>query len=302
MALKIVRETDPIEVTRLTLCIYAAPGIGKTSIGFTASRPILLDFDSGAYRSAFRKDSVRVDTWADVDSMTAADLADYDTVIVDTAGRALDTLSAHIINDNPKMKGYGGALSLQGYGALKTAFVAWQRRLYGFGKDVVLLAHMDEQKKGDDIIERLDVQGGSKGEIYKVADAMGRLAIVNKQRFLNFNPTDTAFGKNPGALPVLQVPDFSADPQFLARVIADIKAALNKMSEAQKAAASELADWSAKFEEAATAEAFNALMPETVNASEAVRDNVKRLLLKVAQSKGIEFDKQAKLFKTKEAA
>jgi hypothetical protein len=49
--------------------------------------------------------------------------------------------------------------------------------LNSFGKDVVLIAHMDEQRNGDDIIERLDVQGGSKGEIYKAADAMGRVAV-----------------------------------------------------------------------------------------------------------------------------
>jgi hypothetical protein len=124
---------------------------------------------------------------------------------VDTAGRALDVLTADIIRRNPKA-GRGGALTLQGYGTLKAEFVAWLKHLNGMGKDVVLIAHMDEQRNGDDIIERLDVQGGSKGEIYKAADAMGRIAIRDGKRILNFSPTDAAFGKNPGQLEPLHDP------------------------------------------------------------------------------------------------
>lgn len=302
MALRIIRETDPIEVRQLTIAIYAPPGLGKTSLGFTAEKPLLLDFDGGAYRAKNRKDSVPVSSWADVDGITEQDLADYKTVIVDTAGRALDALTAHIIDDNPKLKGYGGALSLQGYGVLKTAFVSWMKRIHGYGKDLILITHLDEQKKGDELIERLDVQGGSKGEIYKTADAMGRITLANKQRYLNFNPTDTAFGKNPAGLPPLEIPDFANVPDFMAQVIRSIKDKLNEMTEAQRQAAAEMADWNARFMEASTVDEFNALIPECEKASESVRDNVKRLLLKVAKDKGIKFDRKSKTFEPKEAA
>ena len=156
MALKITRSADPITVERLNLCLYAPPGIGKTSLAFTASNPLLLDFDQGSHRAANRKDAVRVSSWDDVAGITADDLAGYDTVIVDTAGRALDILSADIIRKDPK-KGYGGSLNLQGYGVLKAQFTAFLKLLNGFGKDVVLIAHMDEQRNGDEVIERLDV-------------------------------------------------------------------------------------------------------------------------------------------------
>uniref|UniRef100_UPI001589DC4D ATP-binding protein n=1 Tax=Brucella pseudintermedia TaxID=370111 RepID=UPI001589DC4D len=138
--------------------------------------PLLLDFDNGSYRSANRRDAVIISNWSDVASISAEDLAPFKTVIMDTAGRALDALTADIIRANPK-HGRGGSLSLQGYGELKSRFIAFLKLLNSFGKDVVLIAHMDEQRNGDDIIERLDVQGGSKGEIYKAADAMGRLVL-----------------------------------------------------------------------------------------------------------------------------
>ena len=259
MALRIIRSTDPITVSRVNLCIYAAPGLGKTSTSFTADKPLLLDFDRGAHRAANRKDTVQVDRWEDVASITADDLADFNTVVVDTAGRALDVLTADIIRRNPKA-GRGGALTLQGYGTLKAEFVAWLKHLNSLGKDVVLIAHMDEQRNGDEIIERLDVQGGSKGEIYKAADAMGRLSIRDGKRMLNFSPTDSQFGKNPGQLDPLEVPHPERAPEFLAGVIQKIKDKLNAMTEEQREAQAALEKWRTNLADVEDADGINALL------------------------------------------
>lgn len=296
MALRILKETDTIEVSQLAVCIYAPPGVGKTSLGFTAESPLLLDFDSGAYRSKNRKDSVQVKSWGDVADITADDLKPYKTVVIDTAGRALDVLSTQIIADNPKL-GRGGALTLQGFGELKARFIAYTKLIRSFGLDIVLLAHSDEQRRGDELIERLDMQGGSKNEVYKVADVMGRLSIEAGKRVLNFNPTDTAFGKNPAGLPKLEVPNFVSEPQFLAGVIKQTKDALNALTEGQQKVASELADWQAVFGELSDADAFNAMAGRvSTEASEAAMTNAKRLLVKVARDKGLTFDPKKKSF------
>lgn len=302
MALRILKATDTLTVERLIATIYAAPGLGKTSIGYTAEAPLLLDFDGGAYRAANRGDTVQVKSWEDVAGITADDLKPYKTLVMDTAGRALDHLSADIIANNPKM-GRGGALTLQGFGELKAKFIGYTKLIRSFGLDIVLLVHSDEQKNGDEVNERLDVQGGSKNEIYKVSDLMGRLKIENGRRILNFSPTDTAFGKNPAGFPKLEVPSFASEPRFLAKVLADAKAALNQQTEEQKRVATELADWGAKFEEATDPDALNALIGEVANkANPEVRENAGRLLVQVGRAKGFMFDKKAKTFKVAEAA
>lgn len=290
MSLKIIKSSEPIRVDRLNMCIYAAPGLGKTSLSFTAAKPLLLDFDRGAHRSANRKDSVQVGAWSEVTEIAERDLTEYSTVIVDTAGRALDALSADIIRRNPKL-GRGGALTLQGYGALKAEFVAWLKLLNSFGKDVVLVAHMDEQRNGDDVIERLDVQGGSKGEIYKAADAMGRINIVQGKRMLMFSPTDAAFGKNPGQLDPLEIPnkDSPAFDGFLAGVIQQIKDKLNTLTEEQIAAQALLDSWREKIAGLTTEDQFNAQLASVKEQPKAIQ----ALFAHAADALGLIFDKKA---------
>src|SRR5690242_18123801 len=127
MALRIRKAEEPIRIEHLNLCIYAQPGVGKTSLAQTAEAPLTLDFDKGIYRCAQRRDSVECGKWTDVSAMEAADLEPYKTIVVDTAGRALDKLGLDIIYDNPKMGRKDGALTLQGFGVLKSRFASWMK-------------------------------------------------------------------------------------------------------------------------------------------------------------------------------
>jgi hypothetical protein len=299
--LKITKASEAIEVKTITAALYAVPGVGKTSMGFTAEAPLLLDFDRGSYRAANRGDVVQIERWADVMGITADDLKAYKTLVVDTAGRALDCLTAHIIAGNPKL-GRGGSLTLPGYGELKSTFVAWTKYVRSFGLDVVLLSHSDEQRNGDELIERLDMQGGSKNEIYKAADLMGRIYLSGQKRMLNFSPTDTSFGKNPAQFSPFEVPDFAATPDFLAGVIAQTKAALNKMSVNQGALAAKLTDWQTAIADVEGVEAFNEILPGVKKAEASIKDSVWRLLVKAAKTQGFTFNRGAGAFEAKAAA
>lgn len=289
--LKIVKASEPIVVERMNVCIYAPPGVGKTSLAFTADTPLLLDFDKGSHRAKNRKDVVSPNSWADVTEITAEDFAPYKTVIVDTAGRALDSLTADIIKANPKM-GRGGALTLQGYGELKSKFAAWLKMLNAFGKDVILIAHMDEQRSGDEVIERLDVQGGSKGEIYKSVDAMGRVFMRGKERVIDFSPRENSFGKNPCGLDVIPFPDPETNPAFMGQLIADMKQKLNQLSAEQKAAQGEVEEWVMALEDFSTPEDFNRCLPDFKKAPRSVQ----ALAAAKAKNLGFAFNKSTQQY------
>ena len=292
MALKIISSAQPIEVKNIIVCLYAPPGAGKTSTAFTASKPLLLDFDQGSYRSQFRKDTVQVANWSDVTNITEDDLQPYNTIIVDTVGRALDILRADIVRRNVKgtTRG-GGELTQQGYGTLKHAFSSWLTQLRSFGKDVVLLSHMTEQQQKDEFVERLDIQGSSKTEIYKVADLMGRLRFDDaNRRVLDFNPSSTGFGKNPVQFDAISVPNFKTEPHFLEDVIQQVKEGLNKQSSEAIQAQKELDEAHSKFSELVTIEQFNlAIDPNMSNLH-------KKLLLDYARKSGFKFNTETKEF------
>jgi hypothetical protein len=239
----ITKSTDRIEVNTLCLTVYSQPGLGKTSLAFTASKPLLLDFDNGAHRAPNRADVVRVTEWAEIAGIKATDVADYDTIIIDTAGKALDVLAQDVIRSDSRLA-YGGALNQQGWGKLGVRFSAFLRLIRSFGKDVILIAHMDEQKDGDAIKERLKVPGGSKDVILTDSDVIARISIMNKERHLVFSPTETSFGKDPAQLISMPIPDLKAAgfATCMADVIATVKERLNALSDAQIAHKTEV-DW-----------------------------------------------------------
>lgn len=292
MALKIVKANDPVKVSRLNICIYAGPGYGKTSMGFTADEPLLLDADHGVHRAANRKDSVPITSWAEIQEMTEADLAPYKTVVVDTVGRVLDYMTADIIKGNAKMGQGDGSLTLKGYGALKQKFSNWLKMLNTFGKDVVLIAHMDEQRSGDEIVERLDVQGGSKAEIYKSVDAMGRIFIRGKERVIDFSPRENAFGKNPCGLEIIAFPDPAKEPQFLAKLIAHMKDKLNEAAEAQLKEQQAIEEWRTALQDMSGVDDINKLLPELKGKSIGIR----AVVANRAKELGFTFDPKAKAY------
>ena len=297
MSLKIVKSTEEIRVDRLIVGIYAGPGMGKSTIGATARNTLILDFDRGLHRAMKRGDAIQPASWAEVADISASDVADYETIVVDTVGRLLDYMTADLIANNAKLGGGGGQLSLQGWGALKAAFAAWAKNVLTWQKDIVLLSHMDEKQKGDnEFVERLDIQGSSKNEVHKLCDAMMRIFIGEKgKRFISFDPAFTHFGKNPGGVETQIFPDPTVKPDFLADLIAQTKNAMNERHGASVAEAERMeelrGDWEAKTQSDGIG-FLNSQIEAMANAS----PKEKQLLLDVAKGAGFEFDRKGKKF------
>jgi hypothetical protein len=215
--MRIIKAVDAIPVEHPVFLIFGQPGICKSSLGYSTKDPLLLDFDKGAHRAANRRDSLVIDTWKDViELMDSPDaLEPYASLTVDTVGRCLDVMTAHIAATDPK-KAPGGNLSQQGWGVLKNTFRTWIANLRTKGKDVLLIAHDKEDKDGDTRVVRPDIVGGSYGEVMKVADFVGYAYMNGRERVLDFNPTDRWIGKNPAGWAPFKVPPVGKAQDFMA--------------------------------------------------------------------------------------
>jgi hypothetical protein len=234
MAIKIISCEEPVVVKNLIMTLYSLPGIGKTTLGATTDKPLLLDFDGGMLRAGKRPyKRVTITQWSDVASLEESDLADCNTVVIDTVGRCLEILSDYLIKSNPKLGRADGSLTLQGYGSLNVAFKAFLTKLRGYDKDIIMLAHAKEDKDGDIVTFRIDAIGSSKNEITKLSDLIGYIYTINNQRTISFNPTDSFIGKNCAEIPTSEIPKPIDAPLFLASLIEDAKTTLNAESVVQ---------------------------------------------------------------------
>lgn len=305
MALKIVTAQQALQVQNIITVIYGDPGIGKTSLASSASRPILFDFDLGAHRAGkFRKDVVQVTKWQEVASLTADDLSGYDTIIVDTAGRMLDCITAYIVETDPKSKRGDGGLNQPGFGKLANIYKNWLNRLRLMGKDIVLIAHAKEDKKGETLIVRPDMTGSSKNELYKSADQMGYMTIDDSsgkaRKLLSFTPSPGWHAKDSGALGNMALPDLDQSPDLLADLLQQIKDHINSLSETQLQAQQALQAFRDDCMEAADAEALNALVkrldrnhPAYVEMRQALMTTAARLPVSLDKAAGAYVDNAA---------
>src|SRR5262249_49074512 len=154
---------------------FGPPGCGKTSLAQTCLNPLTLDFDQGVHRSFNRKRAMRFDTWADVEEAgREGKFKAYDTLIIDTGGRCLDTMIPEVIVGK-KNSGPGG-LSPQGWGVLGSKFTAWMKLVRSWRKQVVMICHqsvIEDESGNQAVIPDMPGKMALK-EIHKNFDLIGR--------------------------------------------------------------------------------------------------------------------------------
>ena len=299
--LNIIKSTEPMKVETVKILIFGEPGTGKTSTAFTAVKTILFDFDNGAYRSKNRGDVVSISNWDETANILKEDLKDYDTICIDTIGRALDYLQSSIIEKDKKnvKKLYtklDGSLSLQGYGVLKLYFTNWFKQLSVLGKDIIMISHSKEDKDGDKRYYRPDITGGSYGEVIKVVDFAGYMFKVEKATHLDFNPTEAYIGKNSAGFGLLQIPDYTKDPNYFAEIIKQMKASLNSISEEQVKALQLIDKAKTAIDKATTPNELNAIMNKVKEQKNGIKQQIWVHLKTKADLLGFDFIPEQKVF------
>ena len=80
---------------KFRVLIAGYPGIGKTTLGLSAPRPLLIDVDFGINRvmASVRKDYIQPETYEQLLEDLNGDLSDYETIVIDTGGKLLDLMT-----------------------------------------------------------------------------------------------------------------------------------------------------------------------------------------------------------------
>lgn len=196
----IKKPNELVVKTNLSALIYGQPGMGKTTLALSAPHPLLLDFDGGIHRvnAAHRVDTVQISKWEEVDEvMQDPDIAGYQTIVIDTAGKMLSFMDKYIMQNNPKMRKADGTLSLQGYGLRKNMFINFVNQLSLMGKSVIFVAHEREEKVGDEKQIRPEIGGSSAGDLIKELDLVGYMEAIGKKRTIPSILARSSTGRTP---------------------------------------------------------------------------------------------------------
>ena len=112
----LIKKSNEIAIQKnVKMMVYGQAGVGKTTLALSSPKPLLLDFDNGVKRvnNAHLEEVgiVQISNWQEVTTLLTtevADLAQFDTIVVDTIGKMLDFIIAYRCGGrNPRVQDWG---------------------------------------------------------------------------------------------------------------------------------------------------------------------------------------------------
>lgn len=184
---------------RFRVLIAGYPGIGKTTLGLSAPKPLLIDVDFGINRTmaSVRKDYIQPESYKELLNDLKGDLSDYETIVIDTGGKLLDLMKAYVIKNDIKNAKKDGTLSLQGYGAVGREFSRFMNYIYfDLRKHCVIIFHAVEEKQDEDTKLRILVEGSTKNTVWQNVELGGFIEMRGNKKTIGFDNCERYFAKS----------------------------------------------------------------------------------------------------------
>lgn len=184
---------------RFRVLIAGYPGIGKTTLGLSAPKPLLIDVDFGINRTmaSVRKDYIQPESYDELLNDLKGDLSDYETIVIDTGGKLLDLMKAYVIKNDIKNAKKDGTLSLQGYGAVGREFSRFMNYIYfELRKHCVIIFHAVEEKQDEETKLRILVEGSTKNTVWQNVELGGFIEMRGNKKTIGFDNCERYFAKS----------------------------------------------------------------------------------------------------------
>lgn len=208
----------PTELTSKKLfkgLIAGLPGIGKSTLGVSAPAALLIDADDGWDRipAQFRVPIIQPKDYFEVlDDLRPdnSELKNFETLVFDTGGSLLTYMKAWAIKKDMKNGQKDGVtLSMRGYGEIGREFMRLMDHcIYALQKNIIVIFHIVEKSDNDETVYRIDAEGQTKNNIWKIMDFGGLMLSYNNKRMIGFSPTDKYYAKGTHGLSgTIEVPN-----------------------------------------------------------------------------------------------
>ena len=187
------------ELNKFRVLIAGYPGIGKTTLGLSAPKPLLIDVDFGINRTmaSVRKDYIQPESYDELLNDLKGDLSEYETIVIDTGGKLLDLMKAYVIKNDIKNAKKDGTLSLQGYGAVGREFTRFMNYIYfDLRKHCVIIFHAVEEKQDEETKLRILVEGSTKNTVWQNVELGGFIEMRGNKKTIGFDNCERYFAKS----------------------------------------------------------------------------------------------------------
>ncbi len=226
------------ENIRIRILIAGFPGIGKTTVGLSAPKPLHIDTDFGATRvnPKHRADTIQPNSYQELlDDLKPENLKEYETLVFDTGGALFDLMKPYLIQQDAKNGKRNGDLILQGYGAAGREFKRlMDKAYYELKKHIVIIFHAKEEKDGENTRLRILIEGKTKNDVWQPMDLGGFMEMQGNERTIGFTNCERYFAKGThGIQGIRRIKELQAENKndFLTKLFEEVQKNIEKETE-----------------------------------------------------------------------